>query len=268
VSSRRGGRGPDRGEPDEQGLEKRRFKDHFSGHAADYSRYRPVYPHALFEYLASIAPARERAWDCATGNGQAARVLAELFTEVVATDASSEQLALAPTHPRVAYRREPAEATSLEAASCDLVTVAQALHWLRWDEFYAEVRRTARPGAILAAWTYPLMRVDDRIDDILRTFHDETVGEYWPPERVLVDSGYAGIPFPFGELEAPAFEMCCEWTAAQALGYVETWSAVRRFRRARGRDPLAEVASDLEAAWGRGPRAVRWPLTLLIGLVC
>ena len=29
------------------------FRDHFSGHAADYSRFRPRYPKALFEWLAT-----------------------------------------------------------------------------------------------------------------------------------------------------------------------------------------------------------------------
>ena len=248
-------------------LERRGFQDHFSGHAAEYARHRPVYPRALFEALAGLAPGRERAWDCATGNGQAAVALAEHFAEVVATDASAEQLARAPEHPRVTYRHEPAEAVSLEPASCDLVTVAQALHWLRWDAFYAEVRRTARPGAVLAAWMYPLMRVDDRVDEILRAFHDDTVGEYWAPERVHIDAGYADVPFPFRELAPPAIEMRHDWTAEQALGYLDTWSAVRRFRKARGSDPLAAIASDLAVAWGAEPRLVRWPLVVRVGLV-
>ena len=246
----------------------RGFEDHFSGHAEEYSRHRPAhYPLALFEYLAGLAPSRERALDCATGSGQAACALGELFAEVIATDASPEQLARAKKHPRVEYRCEPAEATSVEAASCDLVTVAQALHWLRWEEFYAEVRRIAKPGGVFAAWMYPLMRVDDRVDEILRTFHDETVGEFWPRERGFVDSDYAGIPFPFRELEAPSFEMRCEWTAGEALGYVATWSAMQRARQACGRDPLDDIAVDLAAAWGGEARIVRWPLVVLAGRI-
>ena len=46
------------------------FQDHFSKQASLYARYRPQYPAALFEYLASVAPEREAAWDCGTGNGQ------------------------------------------------------------------------------------------------------------------------------------------------------------------------------------------------------
>ncbi len=60
-----------------------KFKDHFSGHAANYAKFRPNYPRQLFEYLVSIAPGRGRAWDCATGNGQAAVGLSAFFECVI-----------------------------------------------------------------------------------------------------------------------------------------------------------------------------------------
>ncbi|HEX8098060.1 MAG TPA: methyltransferase domain-containing protein, partial [Pyrinomonadaceae bacterium] len=112
------------------------FKDHFSSHSTDYAKFRPRYPSEIFEYLASVAPSRERAWDCATGNGQAALGSAQLFKEVIATDASQAQLDSAAHHERVTYRRAPAEKTDIESASVDLVTVAQALHWLDLEAFY------------------------------------------------------------------------------------------------------------------------------------
>ena len=71
----------------------REFKDHFSALARDYASYRPRYPATLFADLARAAPGRERAWDCATGSGQAAGGLAAHFREVVATDASAAQIA-------------------------------------------------------------------------------------------------------------------------------------------------------------------------------
>ena len=62
------------------------FPDHFSALAGDYCRYRPQYPPDLFAYLASLAPARQHAWDCATGNGQAALGLAPWFQRVTASE--------------------------------------------------------------------------------------------------------------------------------------------------------------------------------------
>jgi len=243
------------------------FKDHFSGHAAEYASNRPTYPSALFEFLAGRSSGREQAWDCATGNGQSARALADHFARVVATDASKEQLAAALPHPRVEYRLELAESTSLQDASCDLVAVAQAVHWFESDKFYAEVRRVARPQALLAVWTYDVMRIDPAVDSLLDTFHNETVAEYWPAERELVDSRYASLPFPFTELETPDFEMKREWTVDRALGYLGTWSAVRGFAADRGIDPLSAFEPALRSAWGSAPRPVHWPLTVRVGRI-
>src|SRR5215469_10467827 len=126
------------------------FKDHFSGHAADYSRYRPgAYPAALFKALAALAPDRGCVWDCATGNGQAALGLAELFERVEATDASDKQIAASTPHPRIHYSMAPAEKSGLPDKSVSLVNVAQALHWFDLPRFYAEVRRVAKPQALL-----------------------------------------------------------------------------------------------------------------------
>jgi hypothetical protein len=72
------------------------------------------------------SPGRDLAWDCATGNGQAALALAAHFRHVHATDLSAEQLAQATPHARIDYRQAPAEASGLADRSCDLVTVAQA----------------------------------------------------------------------------------------------------------------------------------------------
>jgi SAM-dependent methyltransferase len=246
---------------------RRSFQDHFSGHAEQYARHRPTYPPALFAYLAEVAPARRLAWDCATGNGQAAGALAAHFDRVVATDASPEQIAAATARQGVEYRVEPAEGTSLEAASCDLVTVAQALHWFDRPRFYAEVRRVIRRGGVLAVWAYDLMRVTPVADGLIDELAQVTVAAYWPPERRLVDERYATIGFPFAELPAPELDMTLEWTVEACLAYLRTWSAVRRFAAAQQRDPVAAVEAPLRRAWGGGRREVRWPLVLRTGRV-
>lgn len=250
---------------DGSGAEGTRFYDHFSGHANAYAAHRPTYPAALFDYLARQAPGRDLAWDCATGNGQAAVALASHFEHVIATDASVQQLMAAEPHPRVTYRRATAEAGGVESAACDLVTVAQAVHWFDFERFYAEVRRVLKPDGLLAVWTYDLMRVDPAIDPLLDRLHDEIVGPYWPDQRRLVDGRYADLPFPFPELEPPPFELTRSWTVDQALAYIRTWSAVQRFTADQNRDPLAGIESDLRASWGGDERPVEWPLTVRVG---
>ena len=239
------------------------FKDHFSGHAADYRAFRPTYPPELFAFLAAVAPAHDLAWDCGTGSGQAAVPLAEYFPRVFATDASAEQVKNADPHPRVEYAVAPAEKCPLPDASADLVTVAQALHWFDFDKFYAEVRRVCRTGGFFAAWAYDFHDVNPDVDPVLARLQSEFVGPYWPPERVLVEAGYRTIPFPFEELPAPAFELTRAGSAAvdRLLEHVVGDEAVRGAHRF---NPVERLAGAFAAAWGAPAtvRTVRWKLAL------
>src|SRR5688500_18571754 len=244
------------------------FPDHFSSTAAGYASYRPGYPAALFEWLGQVASRRAVAWDCGTGSGQAAVALAEHFDLVVATDPSTAQLTHAESHPRVRYAAMPAERSALASGSASLVTVAQALHWFDTPAFFAEVRRVLGPRGVIAVWSYGLLTLhDDVLDEIVRRFHGETMGPYWPPERRLVDEGYRDLALPFEPIVAPPFAMEASWTLRQLGGYLSTWSAVQRARAATGADPVAAVVESLRPAWGREDevRRVVWPLTLLVG---
>jgi SAM-dependent methyltransferase len=243
------------------------FKDHFSGHAAEYARFRPTYPPELFAYLASLAPGRELAWDCATGNGQSAVGLAAHFERVHATDASAAQIEQAAPHERVTYAVAPAERSGLPNAAADLVSIAQALHWVPLDAFYAEALRVLKPGGVLAAWGYSLAHVTPEIDAPIRHFYDETVGPYWPPERAHVDQEFRTLPFPLPEIATPPFTMRILWSLDDLIGYIGTWSATQKFTEARRYNPLPALRRDLESVWGdpRAHRPVVWPLHLRVG---
>jgi SAM-dependent methyltransferase len=246
------------------------FSDHYSSIASRYASFRPSYPPAMFAWLASVAPDRRRAWDCGTGSGQAAVALADHFAHVVATDPSAGQLAHAAPRAGVHYAAMTAERSALAAGSVSLVTVAQALHWFDRTAVYAAVRRTLVAGGVLAVWSYGLLTLhDDALDDIVRRFHGETLGPYWPPERRLVDEGYQSRELPFEHVEAPQFPMQARWTLDHLVGYLSTWSAVQRARAATGIDPVAGVLEPLRAGWGRAEdaRRVEWPLTLHVGRV-
>ncbi len=244
------------------------FPDHFSSVAGLYAAARPTYPAALFAYLAELVPQRERAWDCGTGSGQAARGLAAHFREVIATDASPAQLAEAVPDPRIAYRVAPAEKSGLEAGSVDLLTVAQALHWFDLPAFYAEARRVVRPGGAVAIWGYVAATLDDPdLTAALHHFHYDVAGPYWPHERAIIESGYQLVPFPFREVSPPGFEMIVEWTLADLMAYVRTWSAVRQLVAAGKAGEVAALERTLQSSWGdpRRRRRVSWPLKLRVG---
>lgn len=244
------------------------FADHFSRLAPAYASCRPGYPDGLFSYLEKLASRHNLAWDCATGSGQAAIPLARRFNLVIATDISASMLQQLPRHPAVECRVAPAEASGLDDASVDLVTVAQALHWLETEKFYAEASRVLVPGGVLAVWTYGTQYLDEpALDSVLQRFYADIVGPYWPPERRHVESGYRTLSFPFPELEPPVLAMEELWSLAQLLGYVGTWSATQRFREMVGHDPVDQLGQDLARYWGEpsASRRIRWPLSLRVG---
>jgi ubiquinone/menaquinone biosynthesis C-methylase UbiE len=245
------------------------FKDYFSKQASEYTRYRPHYPAAIFKYLATLTVDHQLAWDCATGSGQAALGLANYFENIIATDASDKQIANAIAHDRITYMVAVAESTEIASGSVDLIVVAQALHWFDLDKFYAEVRRVAKSGGVLAAWSYSLLRINSAIDKLVDKFYTEVVGPFWPAERKFVDDKYQSIEFPFQEFTSPAFNMEANWSFEHLLGYIVTWSSVQKFREQNKADPLEGFARDLKEVWGRleEEKRIRWPINMRVGRV-
>ncbi len=243
------------------------FKDHFSKQAEDYAKFRPRYSPELFNYLGSIAPSRQLAWDCGTGNGQAAVGLAPVFDHVVATDASEKQIANAQPHERVEYCVAPAESSGLKSSMMDLIVVAQALHWFDLNRFYAEAQRVLKVKGVLAASAYNLLHVEPAIDEVVNRYYYEVVGSFWPPERKLIEQ-FADLPFPFDEIDAPKFEMTASWNLDHLVGYLRTWSSTQRFIAAMGGDPLDQINDELHSVWpdSKQTRKVIWSLTLRVGI--
>ena len=102
------------------------MKDNFSTQADIYARYRPRYPQELFEFIFERTANRQNAWDCATGNGQSAKVLARYFEKVFATDISQKQIDNAAQAVNIHYSVQPAEETNFADNTFDLITVSQA----------------------------------------------------------------------------------------------------------------------------------------------
>ncbi|MDB5257739.1 MAG: SAM-dependent methyltransferase [Chitinophagaceae bacterium] len=243
------------------------MKDLFSSHAEEYQKYRPSYPEELYLFLFTLVSKKETAWDCGTGNGQVAVVLAHYFEHVYATDLSEKQLQQAPSVSNIHYKIEPAEQTSFPDHLFDLITVAQAIHWFDFNLFYKEVRRTLKPEGIVAVMGYGLLRTEDSINLIIDHFYTQIIGPYWDTERRYIDEQYQTIPFPFEEIKAPAFNHTVEWNLHQLIGYLNTWSAVRFYEKKEQLNPLSLIEEQLGKAWGAAnkTKSITFPILLRIG---
>lgn len=227
------------------------FKDHFSGHAAQYAAARPQYPSELFEFVIAQCAQKSLAWDCAAGNGRCHN------------DNGFHRIAML------------AEQVALQSCSVDLVIVAQALHWFDSKRFFAEVDRVLKPGGVLAVWCYGIQHIDASLDPVIGEFYNGILGPYWPDERRMVEAGYQSIEFPYQELCCPTFKMQKHWSLEELLAYFASWSAVQRYRQAVGKDPLELVKSELQDAWSRSEaisgdgaltmqKVISWPLSLRV----
>lgn len=241
------------------------FKDLFSVQAKDYAKYRPTYPPELFQYLSSLSPSHNLVWDVGTGNGQAAVELAKLFTQVYATDPSEKQITEAIEVKNITYKIESAESPTLETHSANLITVAQAFHWFKHQQFAEVCNKVAAPGCHLAVWTYAVSTVTPSVDHALQKLYQGLLGPYWEKERQLVEEGYRSIKMPFTEVTTPKFELTAEWSLEQFLGYLKTWSALQTYLKKNDSSAINEAFKEISKAWGTDQiRKVTWPLGLRV----
>lgn len=243
------------------------MKDNFSRQADIYAKYRPQYPQELFDFILQHIEKPNSAWDCATGNGQSAKVLARFFDKVSATDISQKQIEKAEPAPNIIYSIQQAEQTNFADNTFDLITVSQALHWFATEDFYREVKRVAKSSAIFAAWSYSLLYISPDIDRLIQSYYTNVIGPYWDSERKYVDDEYRTILFPFNEFEAPTFQMHYHWTLEELEGYFNTWSALQKYVLANGSNPVRDIIEKIKPYWGTEKMQVTFPLHMRIGKV-
>ena len=244
-------------------------KDLFSKQSDLYARYRPTYPKELYEYILSFVKEKNTAWDCATGNGQAAVVLADHFKKVIATDISDAQIDKAIKKDNIEYSVCPAESTPFGENTFDLVTVAQAYHWINWKDFKKEVTRVCKPGAIIAIWVYfRNMPGDKKVDDAIFSFYENVTRPYWDEARKYVEEKYATVEFDYDLLPVKDFETTLNWQREDMLGYISSWSAIQKFIKVNGQSPMPIIEEEINKLWPEGEvKKVSFPIYLKLGKI-
>ena len=245
------------------------MKDNFSHRSDNYAKFRPTYPQELFDLTNDLIPLKNTAWDCATGNGQIAFQLAKTFQKVYATDISENQLKNAQQEANIDYSSQPAERTDFKNHSFELITVGQAIHWFDFDQFYKEVKRVSKPGALLVVAGYGLHQIDEQIDFIVHKLYEHILGsKYWDKERKYIEQAYQTIPFPFEEINSPKLVSKYQWSLNQLIGYLSTWSAVKHYHNKNGQNPIDQIVEELKNAWPANvTKVVSFPILLRIGKI-
>jgi SAM-dependent methyltransferase len=145
--------------------------------AERYAAARPyIHPTALSKFVGftGIEFPIDEALDVGCGTGQSSVALAEMARHVVGIDPSEYMLARCLPHPQVDYKRSDAESLPASDGEVDLITVAQAFHWLDQAAFLAEAHRVLKNGGWLViynSWFTTKMKED-------ATFANWFIGEY------------------------------------------------------------------------------------------
>jgi ubiquinone/menaquinone biosynthesis C-methylase UbiE len=244
-------------------------KDLFSRQSDLYARYRPTYPKELYNHILSFVTEKNIAWDCATGNGQAAVALAGQFKKVIATDISPAQIDKAARKANIDYLVCPAESTPFADNTFDLVTVAQAYHWIKWNEFKKEVTRVSKPNAVVAIWTYYSHTTGDHeIDKAVREFYENITKPYWDYERRYVEELYETVDFDYERLPPKNFESVLFWKRQDLIGYISTWSAIQKYMKVNGRSPVPGIEQIIDRLWPEHEvKKVVFPIYLKLGAI-
>ena len=135
-------------------------------HAELYAKFRPVVPNSvvttILDYCKKSKCEMKTALDIGCGSGQSTIALSKHFSSVIGADISETQIAQAPKNiSGVSFHVSPAEDLSyVPSGSVDLITVAQALHWMDLDLFYPEVERVLKTRGVLAVYGYAIPQLD------------------------------------------------------------------------------------------------------------
>lgn len=203
----------------------------------------------IYEFLKEISKHTGMAWDCACGNGQVAQDLVNVFSQVIATDVSEEQVKHATQHERINYLVSPAEHTSFDDEIFDCVCVAQALHWFDHEHYWAELDRVLKPGGVFAYWGYNFPSVSDEVNAELDTYLYPVINDYWATENQLLWDQYQNIDAPYAPIETPRIDLVFDCNLPQFINYLHTWSAVRRCMDVQGDAFFVELANRLARHW-------------------
>jgi SAM-dependent methyltransferase len=165
---------------------------------------------------------------------------------------------------------QSAEETNFASASMDLVSVAQALHWFDYPNFWPEVDRVLKPKGIFAAWGYDWTKIDFEVDFLLLENLFKLLDSYWNPKAKLLWGGYdpEKVEFPYARIDTPSFSIELNWNLEQLFQYFLSWSAMQAYIKENGTSLIDKAKQHVQNVWGdpAQSRLIQWPIHMLVGM--
>jgi SAM-dependent methyltransferase len=221
----------------------------FDAWAAEYERFRPGYPAALFDTIATRLGLASDAdvVDLGAGTGKVARAAAARGWHVTAVEPGEPMLAVlrkraAAEGVQVQVVRASAEETGLPAASFDAALAGEAYHWFDAPAALAEMARIVRPGGGIAFF----WNVGDKTDSPLVAGERQLVAEYG------IDGSDVRRPGPLLETrEAVRAAGAFDEPEFIQVPHVVGMSGAEYIGLARTKSHLRTAPADLQERYGR-----------------
>lgn len=260
---------------------------------ARYRDERPQYPSEFFELLRDYAEGPLKLTvDFACGTGQATIALARISEKVMGVDASAVMIKEANNvnHPQSVSFRVGKEADLLdmfEPNSVDMVTVAEAAHWLKYPEMFNSVHTILRAGGTFAIWAYaPVFTIVNHAQAtalIQAQLRKDLVPLFESGVRLLFDY-YKDIQYPedlfydcvrhvnkcAGDGVVRGLEMKRDMTVDQVFEFLKTYSGYHTWCAQHPGEPdvVVELKERVLALDGLAPSTVvtvAWDTVYLLG---
>lgn len=190
----------------------------------------------ITSYISKVGGSLDSAVDVACGSGQSTFYLKDTFKQIIGVDISNAQIQEANRKCRtqnignIQFRTGNGMELPIESESVDMVTVAQALHWLDIDMFFAECKRVLKRKGCLAVYGYGnICLVNKGCNALLSTFYRNTLQGCWHDARRHIDEEYRSIRLPFSNTERVDMSMPYEASLDAFIGYVSSWSGYQKY---------------------------------------
>ena len=211
-----------------------------TAHAHLYSRYRPKYPKAVISavtnYVTRVGGSLGLAVDVACGSGQSTFYLKETFKQVIGVDISKAQIEEANSKCKaenvdsIEFQVGNGMDLPFENESVDVVTIAQALHWLDIDKFFAECKRVLKDKGCLAVYGYGnVCVVNEQCNALVSNFYRNSLKGCWHETRYHIDNEYRSIHLPFFNTHRIDMTMPYGTSLEAFIGYLSTWSGYQKY---------------------------------------